>query len=109
MRTSVRRHWSVLKLASRLRPGHDLLTYVANFRQHARRLREVGAVLGDHGLRLGLRYVGPRTSWASSRYPFIHAPAEKRELIAEIGRDDVGLVLDGWLEHLAKQVPARAT
>jgi sugar phosphate isomerase/epimerase len=79
-----------------LRPGHDRLTYVANFRQHARRLREVAAVLGDHGLRLGLEYVGPRTSWASTRYPFIHTLAETRELIAEIGRDDVGVVLDSW-------------
>jgi sugar phosphate isomerase/epimerase len=79
-----------------LRPGHDRLTYVANFRQHARRLREAAAVLGDHGLRLGLEYVGPRTSWVSARYPFVHTLAETRELIAEIGRDDVGLVLDSW-------------
>jgi sugar phosphate isomerase/epimerase len=79
-----------------IRPGHDRLTYLANFRQHARRLREVAAVLGDHGVRLGLEYVGPRTSWAASRYPFVHTLAEARELIAEIGRDDVGLVLDSW-------------
>jgi sugar phosphate isomerase/epimerase len=79
-----------------IRPGHDRLTYVANFRQHARRLREVAAVLGDHGVRLGLEYVGPKTSWAASRYPFVHTLAEARELIAEIGRDDVGLVLDSW-------------
>jgi sugar phosphate isomerase/epimerase len=79
-----------------LRPGHDRLTYVANFRQHAQRLREVSSVLGDHGLRLGLEYVGPRTSWATTRYPFIHSLAETRDLLAEIGRDDVGLVLDSW-------------
>ncbi len=79
-----------------LRPGHDRLTYMANFRQHARRLREVAALLGDHGLRLGLEYVGPRTSWVPSRHPFIHTLAETRELIAEIGRDNVGLVLDSW-------------
>ena len=79
-----------------IRPGHDRLPYVANFRQHARRLREVTAILGAHGQRLGLEYVGPRTSWTSSRYPFIHTLAEMRELIAEIGRDDVGLVLDSW-------------
>ena len=53
-------------------------------------------MLGDHGLRLGLEYVGPRTSWTASRYPFIHTLAETRELIAEIGRDGVGLVLDSW-------------
>ena len=48
-------------------PGHDRLTYVANFRQHARRLREVAVVLGDHGLRLGLEYVGPKTAWTARR------------------------------------------
>jgi sugar phosphate isomerase/epimerase len=79
-----------------IRPGHDRLTYVANFRQHARRLREAAAVLGDHGQRLGLEYVGPKTMWASARYPFVHTLAEARELIAEIGRDNVGLVLDSW-------------
>ena len=79
-----------------IRPGHDQLTYTANSRQHARRLREAAAVLGDHGLRLGLEYVGPRTSWVSARYPFIHTLAETRELIAEIGRENVGLVLDSW-------------
>jgi sugar phosphate isomerase/epimerase len=77
-------------------PGHDRLTYFANFRQHARRLREIAAVLGDNGLRLGLEYVGPKTLWSASRYPFVHTLAEARELIAEIGRDNVGLVLDSW-------------
>ena len=84
------------RIGTWLRPGHDQLTYMANFRQHARRLREAAVVLGDHGLRLGLEYVGPRTSWVSARYPFIHTLAETRELIAEIGRDNVGLVLDSW-------------
>jgi sugar phosphate isomerase/epimerase len=77
-------------------PGHDHLAYMTNFRQHARRLREVAVVLGDHGLRLGLEYVGPKTAWTASRYPFIHTLAEMRELITEIGREDVGLVLDSW-------------
>jgi len=88
-----------------LQPGHDRLTYMANFRQHARRLRESAGVLGDHGLRLGLEYVGPRTSWVSARYPFIHTLAETRELIAEIGRDDVGLVLDSWHWYTAGETP----
>ncbi len=77
-------------------PGHGRLPYVANLRQHARRLREAAVVLGDHRLRLGLEYVGPKTAWTAARYPFIHTLAEMRELIAEIGRDDVGLVLDSW-------------
>lgn len=77
-------------------PAHDELTYVANFRRHARRLGEVASVLGDHGLRLGLEYVGPRTMWTAARYPFLHTLAETRDLIAEIGRENVGVVLDSW-------------
>jgi sugar phosphate isomerase/epimerase len=87
-------------------PGHNRTTYVANFRQHARRLREVASALGDHGLRLGLEYVGPKTAWSASRYPFIHTMAEMRELIAEIGRDNVGLVLDSWHWYTAEETAA---
>lgn len=79
-----------------IRPSHESLTYLANFRQHKDRLGQVAAVLGDHGLRLGLEYVGPKTSWTAARHPFIHTMPEMKELIAAIGRDNVGLVLDSW-------------
>ena len=88
-----------------LPPGSDRVTYVANFRRHADRLREVAKVLGDHGLRFGLEYVGPKTAWSSARHPFIHTMAETRELIAEIGRDGVGLVLDSWHWYTAGESP----
>ena len=77
-------------------PGHAELTYRANFRLHAERLREVAKILKDHGLRFGLEYVGTRTSLAARRHPFVHTMAETRELIAEIGTGNVGLVLDSW-------------
>ena len=70
--------------------------YLANFRLHANRLREVAKVLDDSGLRFGVEYVGPKTLWASERYPFIHTMAEMRELFAEMNRPNVGLVLDSW-------------
>jgi sugar phosphate isomerase/epimerase len=79
-----------------LPPSSDSLTYVQHFKQTARRLREVARVLGDHEVRLGLEYVGPKTAWAARRYPFLHTLAETRELIAEIGLASVGLVLDSW-------------
>jgi sugar phosphate isomerase/epimerase len=79
-----------------LSPAHNELTYVANFRQHAARLREVAKVLGDRGLRFGLEYVGPKTSWTARRHPFIHTMAEAKDLLAEIGQPNVGLVLDSW-------------
>jgi sugar phosphate isomerase/epimerase len=89
-----------------IRSGHDRLTYLTNFRQHAERLRAVAAILGDQGLRLGLEYVGPKTSWTAARYPFIHSMAEMRDLISEIGRDNVGLVLDSWHWHTAGETEA---
>ncbi|MHB1309475.1 MAG: sugar phosphate isomerase/epimerase family protein [Limisphaerales bacterium] len=79
-----------------LMPGDRQLTYVQNFRQHARRLREVGKVLGDHGLRLGMEYVGTFTLRAGQRFPFVHNLAGTRELAAEIGTGNVGVVLDSW-------------
>ena len=79
-----------------LPPGSDSLTYLQHFKQTARRLREVARLLADHQLRLGLEYVGPKTAWTARRYPFLHTLAETRELIAEIGLGNVGLVLDSW-------------
>jgi sugar phosphate isomerase/epimerase len=79
-----------------VRPGSSELAYLANFKLHALRFREIARVLDGVGLRLGIEYVGPKTAWASQRYPFIHSMAEMRELISEIGRDNVGLVLDSW-------------
>jgi sugar phosphate isomerase/epimerase len=96
----------VTRVATWLSPGHKSLTYVANFRQHARRLREVARLLGDHGVRLGLEYVGPKTSWSASRFPFVHSMAEMKDLIAEIGRDNVGFLLDSWHWYTAQETEA---
>ena len=66
----------------------------------------VGKVLGDHGVRLGLEYVGPKTSWTAMRYPFIHTMAEMRELIAAIDQPNIGLVLDSWHWYTAHETEA---
>jgi sugar phosphate isomerase/epimerase len=87
---------SVTRMGAFLAPCHDQLTYRANFVQHATRLREVARVLKDHGLRLGLEYVGTQANLVAKKYPFVHTMAEARELIAEIGTGNVGLVLDTW-------------
>jgi sugar phosphate isomerase/epimerase len=84
------------RMSTWLMPCDDNLTYLENFRQHAARLREVAKILKDHHVRFGLEYVGPKTSWASRRYPFIHCLAEMKELIAEINTGNVGLQLDSW-------------
>jgi sugar phosphate isomerase/epimerase len=79
-----------------LMPCHDTLPYQQNFRQHATRLRNVAQTFKEYDVRLGLEYVGPKTSWASRRYTFIHTLAEMKDLIAEINTGNVGFVLDSW-------------
>lgn len=86
----------ITRMGTWLSPASNDMTYIANFRRHARRLREVCKVLADHGIRFGMEYVGPKTSWTRGRYPFIHTMAETKDLIAEIGTDNVGFVLDSW-------------
>jgi sugar phosphate isomerase/epimerase len=89
-----------------LSPTHDSLTYLANFRLHARRLREVAKVLAEHRLRLAIEYVGPKTSWTAHIYPFIHTMAETKELLAEINQPNVGLTLDVWHWYTAHETEA---
>jgi len=89
-----------------LMPSHDELTYVQNFRLHAERLRRCALVLRDHGIRFGLEYVGPKTSWTAKDHPFIHSMAELKDLIAEINVDNVGFILDSWHWYTAGETAA---
>jgi sugar phosphate isomerase/epimerase len=86
----------VERVGTWLSPCHEKLTYLQNFRLHAARLREGARILGEHGLRLGLEYVGTRTSLTGRKYPFIHTLAETLDLLAEIGLAHVGFILDSW-------------
>jgi sugar phosphate isomerase/epimerase len=90
------RRAGVDRVSTWLTPCHETLTYLQNFRQHAARLRSVAQTLKEHNVRLGLEYVGPKTSWASRRYTFIHTLAEMKDLVAEINTGNVGFLLDSW-------------
>jgi len=86
----------VHKVTTYVLPRSDTLTYLANFHLHATRLRAIAGVLNDCEIRFGIEYVAPKTLWTTGRYPFVHTMAEMRELIAEMRRPNVGLVLDSW-------------
>jgi sugar phosphate isomerase/epimerase len=75
---------------------HRELTYLQNFERYKKRFREVATVLGDYDIRLGLEFVGPRTSRSRSRFPFISTQIEMMELVVAIGTPNVGLLLDSW-------------
>ncbi|MCC6340654.1 MAG: sugar phosphate isomerase/epimerase [Bryobacterales bacterium] len=91
------------RMGTWLNPSHDTLTSRRNFDLHVKRLRAIAAILAQHNIRFGLEYVGPKTLWASRRYPFIHTMAETRELIAAIGANNVGFVLDSWHWYTAHE------
>jgi len=86
----------VTRIGTWIMPCHESLTYRANFRQHADRLKETAKVLGQHGLKLGLEYVGTKSLRISKRFSFVHTMQETKELIGEIGQDNVGFILDTW-------------
>ncbi len=86
----------VTRVGTWISPTHAERTYLQNLRLHATRLREVARVLGGHGIRFGLEYVGPKTAWTSRRFPFVHTMAEMKDLIGEVDMPNVGFVLDSW-------------
>ena len=86
----------VTRMGTWLAPSSSDLTYVSNFNQHVVRLREVSAILKDHGILLGLEYVGTQRSLVSRKFPFLHTMAETKQLIEFIGTGNVGFVLDSW-------------
>ena len=86
----------VTRVGTWISPGHNTLDYAANFERHRQRLAKVARILKDHGLRLGLEYVGTPSARTRSAHPFVFNLGGTRALIAAIGTGNVGLVLDSW-------------
>lgn len=87
-------------------PVDNRLTYLQNFRLHAKRFGETAGVLGDHGILFGLEYLGPKTSWTNGKYPFIHNMESMKELIAETGKRNLGFLLDSWQWYTSSETVA---
>ncbi|HEY1686175.1 MAG TPA: sugar phosphate isomerase/epimerase family protein [Tepidisphaeraceae bacterium] len=62
---------------------------------HIERLKPVAQVLNEHGIALGLEFIGPKTLRDSQKYPFIHTMDEMLAMGTEIG-SNVGLLLDSF-------------
>lgn len=93
---TILQHMGVTRMATWISPGHPERTYLKNFELHKIRFREIAKVLKDHGIRLGLEFVGPRTSRMRNRFAFICTQHEAMELIEAIGTGNVGLLMDSW-------------
>ncbi len=69
--------------------------YDENYQFHVDRFTPITKILGDHGVSLGLEFIGPKTLWASQKYPFIHTMSDMLAMGRDIG-PNVGLLLDAW-------------
>ncbi|MCX7014191.1 MAG: sugar phosphate isomerase/epimerase [Candidatus Sumerlaeota bacterium] len=79
-----------------LSPKSDTLRYRENFKWHVQRLRPCAQILRNEGLRLGLEFVGPRTSRLQAKFGFLHTHDGIFGLSEAIGTGNVGLLLDSW-------------
>lgn len=80
------------------------LAYPAYFQFHVDRLQPAAQIYADHGIRLGLEFLGPQTIWRGKPFEFIHSSAKMMELARAIG-PNVGLLLDAWHWYTAGEGP----
>jgi sugar phosphate isomerase/epimerase len=83
-----------------LMPGSNERPFRENFAFHVAQLLPVAQVLAEHGCRLGLEFIGPRTMRDSLRYGFIYS-SEGMLCLAEAIGANVGLLMDCWHWHTA--------
>ena len=78
-------------------PGSNDLDHDANLDLHVTRLTPIAKALGEHGVRLGLEFIGPKTLREQFKHPFIHTMPKMLEMcdaISPSGGPPVGLLLD---------------
>lgn len=76
-------------------PCSNDLEFAENKAFHVTRFTPVAAILADHGLSLGLEFIGPKTLRETQKYPFIYTMEGMLDMGREIG-PNVGLLLDCW-------------
>jgi len=104
----------VKRTATWIAPASDELSYADNMAQHAKRLQSSASILADHGIHLGLEYVGPKTSRRGKKYEFAHTMDQMSELCTAVG-SNCGYLLDAWhwytahedSSHLQRLTPAQ--
>jgi len=77
-------------------PFSDERPYKEQFELLRDRFRRIAEILAVHGCRLGLEFVGPKTSRQGHRYEFIYRMDQMLEMCTAVGTGNVGLLLDAW-------------
>ncbi len=74
-------------------PCSDDRPFPANFAFHVERFTPAAKIFADHGILLGLEFIGPKTLRETQQFPFIHTLGGMLELGRAIG-PNAGLLLD---------------
>jgi sugar phosphate isomerase/epimerase len=83
-----------------VQPSSDRLRFHDHFSLLCERLKRVKQRLENHGVRLGLEFIGPTTMRLARKFDFIHTLDGLRGLIAAAGAEHcVGLKLDAMHWH----------
>jgi sugar phosphate isomerase/epimerase len=90
------------RCATWMLPFSDELRFMEHLDKIARRLRPAAQILADHGVRLGLEFVGPRTLRQGHKFSFISTMEGMLGLCSAIGTGNVGLLLDSFHWYTAR-------
>lgn len=86
----------ITRVGTWVMPSHAERAYEENFALHAKRLRRCASIYADHGIRLGLEYVGTKTLHDQAEYGFIRTGRQLKTLIEAIDVPGLGVVLDSF-------------
>jgi len=92
----VARELGQTRTATFMPSGSDERPFQENFDWHVARLRPIAEILRDEGIRFGIEYIGPKTFREAFQHEFIYTLDGLMQLIAAIGVDNVGVMLDSW-------------
>jgi sugar phosphate isomerase/epimerase len=94
----------VARCATWILPAHNSRSFEENFELHRSRLRPAARMLEDHGMLLGLEFVGPKKSRSHAKHEFIYDLDGMLKLCGAIGTGNCGILMDAWHWHMAGQV-----
>lgn len=81
--------------------ANDLRPYAENFDLYRRRFAQIGDVLRDQGIRLGLGFHAPVYHRREHSYEFVHSFDQLLFFVKSIDHDHVGISLDTWHWHVS--------
>lgn len=84
------------RTATWITPGSNDRTFAENFKFHVDRIGPAAAILADHGIAVGLEFIGPKTLRKNFAHRFIYTLEGMLAMGAAMGTGNVGLLLDIW-------------